>query len=280
MPELPEVETTKRGIQDHVIGQLIHGVAVHEGRLRWPVPQQLTNICVGQRVTAVSRRAKYILLHMQSHSLLIHLGMSGSLRITGAGGQASKKHDHVEFQLGNACKLVFNDPRRFGCILLSPQTTTMQHKLLRNLGPEPLSSDFHSDYLYQLARQFNSSSKRRSTPVKSFIMDQRVVVGVGNIYANEALFASGIHPTRKAGNISKMRYANLTIAIKEILSAAINLGGTTLRDFVGGDGKPGYFQQTLQVYGRGSQECMHCQKVLTEIRLNQRSTVYCSRCQR
>jgi len=280
MPELPEVETTKRGIQDHIIGQLIHGVVVHESRLRWPVSQQLAALCRGQRVSAVSRRAKYILLHLQSHSLLIHLGMSGSLRITGAGGPASKKHDHVEFQLGNACKLIFNDPRRFGCILLCPQDAIMQHKLLRNLGPEPLSSDFHSSYLYHLARQPSASSKRRSTSVKSFIMDQRVVVGVGNIYANEALFASGIHPTRKAGNISKVRYATLTAAIKEILSAAINLGGTTLRDFVGGDGKPGYFQQTLLVYGRGLQQCKRCQKMLTEIRLNQRSTVYCPRCQR
>jgi len=307
MPELPEVETTRRGIEPHLKGATISAITIYNPALRWPIPGDLASKCQGQQVTGVSRRAKYILLHLQTHSLLIHLGMSGSLRLVGQ-RELRKQHDHVDIQLSNRTRLLFNDPRRFGCMLICQQAEVLQHKLLMGLGPEPLTPAFDGNYLYRLAKNNSQHqttqptkdkplaakcpdtkrltkrkgqrSKGRVTSVKSFIMDQQVVVGVGNIYANEALFRSSIHPARRAGNISQQRYIALAKAIKHILHAAIDKGGTTLRDFVGGDGKPGYFQQTLMVYGRGGQPCHQCKHTLKEIRLAQRSTVFCPVCQR
>ena len=284
MPELPEVETTKRGIEPHITNRTISNISVFDSRLRWPVPAELITHCTGQKITAVSRRAKYILLTLQTHCMLIHLGMSGSLRMADV-STLRQKHDHLEIILSDQGRLLFNDPRRFGSIIVCQREQIDQHKLLAELGPEPLEGGFHGTYLYQRSKSMRTApaqgkSKSKTVPVKSFIMDQRIVVGVGNIYANEALFLSGIHPLRKAGRISRERYQNLAINIKNVLSAAIDMGGTTLRDFVGGDGKPGYFQQTLLVYGRGDKACLRCGHVLKEIRVNQRTTVYCQLCQK
>jgi len=271
MPELPEVETTRRGIAPHVIDQHFAEVSVRQPRLRWPVPAQLPELLKGQRVAAVSRRAKYLLFELAAGSLMIHLGMSGSLRIVTAGTQA-EAHDHVDFQFGNGAVLRYTDPRRFGSILWLHGDPS-EHALLKDLGAEPLSEEFSGVLLRTLAGQ-------RKVPVKSFIMDGHVVVGVGNIYANEALFRAGIHPKRAAGRISLSRFELLAEEIKATLSEAIASGGTTLKDFVGGDGKPGYFKQSLQVYGRAGLPCVSCGEKLKEIRLGQRSTVFCSNCQR
>lgn len=274
MPELPEVETTRRGIAPHCEQQVITEVIVRNGRLRWPVPDNLPELIEGATIAQVDRRAKYLLIRVTGTAikgtLIVHLGMSGSLRvITDASNPL--RHDHVELRLGNGIRLRFNDPRRFGCWLWSEQPDT--HRLLAGLGPEPLAPEFNGPLLYRLSRG-------KQTPVKSFIMDNHVVVGVGNIYANEALFKAGIHPRRAAGRISLSRYHRLAEAIRETLSAAILMGGTTLRDFVNSDGKPGYFAQSLLVYGRGGQPCLECGLELKEIRMNQRTTVYCGRCQR
>ena len=272
MPELPEVETIRRGIAQHIVARQIDKIKIHDNRLRWPVPIDLITFCQGQTVEAVTRRAKYILIHMQTHSMLIHLGMSGSLRIAEV-GSLRKKHDHVEILFNHHIRMLFNDPRRFGCFLVGNRDTMAQHNLLINLGPEPLTDTFDGAYLHARA-------KGRSAPVKTFIMDQATVVGVGNIYANEALFRSGIHPLRQAGKISLKRYDLLAKQIKQVLDQAITMGGTTLKDFMDSDGKPGYFQQRLSVYGRGGEPCQNCGKYLTEIKISQRTTVYCPFCQR
>ncbi|WP_150911614.1 bifunctional DNA-formamidopyrimidine glycosylase/DNA-(apurinic or apyrimidinic site) lyase [Marinobacter halotolerans] len=274
MPELPEVETTRRGIAPHCEGQVIAGIVVRDSRLRWPVPANLPDLLAGATITEVDRRAKYLLIRVTKNdlagSLIVHLGMSGSLRVI-TDDSEPLKHDHIELRLQSGIRLRFNDPRRFGCWLWSETPDT--HQLLASLGPEPLAPEFNGPMLHRLAGG-------KQTPVKSFIMDNRVVVGVGNIYANEALFKAGIHPKRAAGRISLSRYHRLTEAIRETLSAAILMGGTTLRDFVNSDGKPGYFAQSLLVYGRGGEPCRECGQLLKEIRMNQRSTVYCGRCQR
>ncbi|MDR9425677.1 MAG: bifunctional DNA-formamidopyrimidine glycosylase/DNA-(apurinic or apyrimidinic site) lyase [Marinobacter sp.] len=270
MPELPEVETTRQGIAPHCEGQIINRVVVRNGRLRWPVPDDLPAQLEGRVIRSVERRAKYLFLNLDSGTVIVHLGMSGSLRVI-TDDTPAMKHDHIELELANGRTLRFNDPRRFGCWLWAEETGS--HPLIRNLGPEPLSDDFNGAWLYRLSRG-------KQTPVKSFIMDNHVVVGAGNIYANEALFKAGIHPKRKAGRISLDRYHKLAEAIRETLSAAILMGGTTLRDFVNSDGKPGYFSQSLLVYGRRGQPCPECQTTLKEIRMNNRSTVYCPRCQR
>ncbi|MDR0779310.1 MAG: bifunctional DNA-formamidopyrimidine glycosylase/DNA-(apurinic or apyrimidinic site) lyase [Pseudomonadales bacterium] len=271
MPELPEVETTRRGIEPYITGKQVRGVTVRQRALRWPVPDDLDTKLSGVRVSAVRRRGKYLLFDTPRGHLLLHLGMSGSLRIAGP-ADAVRKHDHVDIHLAGGRSLRFHDPRRFGCLLWI-DSEPEAHPLLVELGPEPLSAAFDADYLF-------TRSRGRSAPVKQFIMDSHIVVGVGNIYANEALFAAKLAPTRKAGGISAERYAALVDEIKQVLGRAIEVGGTTLRDFVGGDGKPGYFQQALQVYGRGGEHCRVCSAVLKEIRLGQRSTVYCSRCQK
>lgn len=270
MPELPEVETTRRGIAPHCEGQTIARITVRNGRLRWPVPEDIAAHMEGHIIRTVDRRAKYLFLNLDHGTAIIHLGMSGSLRVI-TDDTTPSTHDHIDLVLNSGVILRLNDPRRFGCWLWSDSAAT--HPLIANLGPEPLSTDFSGGMLFRLSRS-------KSTPVKSFIMDGHVVVGVGNIYANEALFKAGIHPRRKAGRISLDRYHRLVEAIREILSAAILMGGTTLRDFVNSDGKPGYFAQSLLVYGRTGEPCCECATPLKEIRMNGRSTVYCTRCQR
>ena len=269
MPELPEVETTRRGVEPHVVGRTVHKICVRESRLRWPVPDNLAQVLEGQIIRAARRRAKYLLLDTDTGTLMVHLGMSGSLRIMPADAPALF-HDHIDIELDDGRCLRYHDPRRFGSFhwLLSDS-----HPLLDHLGPEPLSDAFDGDYLYRLSR-------KRKTAVKQFLMDGKVVVGVGNIYANEALFRSGIRPDRAAGRVGLERYRCLADEVKTILAGAIAQGGTTLRDFVGGDGQPGYFAQQLDVYGRGGQLCRKCSGELKEIRQNNRSSVFCPSCQR
>jgi formamidopyrimidine-DNA glycosylase len=270
MPELPEVETTRRGVEPYSSGQEIERLEVREPRLRWPVPEDLPARLAGQTITAVERRGKYLLFRVSTGTLLVHLGMSGSLRVVLSGDPVGR-HDHIDLCLGDGHRLRFNDPRRFGCFLwLDPGE---RHPLLAHLGPEPLSTEFDGTLLYR-------RSRGRRGPVKNFIMDGKVVVGVGNIYANEALFLAGIDPRRAAGRISRARYQRLADTIKQVLTYAIEQGGTTLRDFVGGDGKPGYFAQQLAVYGRGGEPCVRCGTPLREARLGQRASVYCVACQR
>ena len=268
MPELPEVETTLRGIEPHISGSVIEQLRVYNGSLRWPVTEGISEIVKGQRLRSLTRRAKYLLLHLEQGSMMVHLGMSGSLRLVDPDSER-RKHDHIEMHMSNGKCLRYHDPRRFGAWLWSPDG----HPQLNHLGPEPLTEDFNGKRLFDLSRQ-------RKIAVKPFIMDNKTVVGVGNIYASEALFRSGIRPDRSAGRISQQRYEELAGHIKDVLQAAIEQGGTTLRDFVNGNGEPGYFQQTLMVYGRGTEPCINCQKPLKEIRLGQRSSVFCAHCQR
>jgi len=270
MPELPEVETTRRGIEPYLKGQRVSRVLVRERRLRWPIPEDLDVRLSGQRIQAVERRAKYLLIRAESGTLIGHLGMSGSLRLVECGLPAGR-HEHVDIELESGLALGYTDPRRFGALLGSQ--APLHHELLARLGPEPLGEEFDGERLYQLSRG-------KQLAVKPFIMDNAVVVGVGNIYATEALFAAGIDPRRPAGSIARARYLRLGEAIKRILAQAIECGGTTLRDFVGGDGKPGYFQQELFVYGRAGEFCKSCGSTLRETRLGQRASVYCPRCQR
>ncbi len=271
MPELPEVETTRRGVAKHVCGQNIKKVTVRNAKLRQPVPKSLANQLKGQMVKRIERRGKYLLFQIDSGTMIVHLGMSGSLRLVNH-DVPLKKHDHVEWLLDNDLCLRYNDPRRFGLVLWT-KDDPLGHSLLSHLGPEPLTNDFTEDYIFQLA-------KKRKTAVKAFIMDSKVVVGVGNIYAQEALFYAGIHPQRGANKISLKRYEVLVAEIKKILAKAIKQGGTTLRDFIQADGKPGYFSQSLAVYGRGGERCKICNSILKISVIAQRTTVYCSRCQR
>lgn len=270
MPELPEVETTVRGIAPHLIRQCVKQAIVRQPQLRWPVPENLNPLLTGLTVESVSRRGKYLLFSLDTGTMIIHLGMSGSLRILPC-GRVPGKHDHIDIELSNDTVLRFNDPRRFGALLWTTQSPD-EHPLLKSLGPEPLLASFDGDYLYR-------ESRKRQSPVKSFIMDSHVVVGVGNIYANEALFMAGIHPSRHAGRISLTRYDRLVTCIKTVLQDAIDQGGTTLRNFVNESGQPGYFKQQLRVYGRTGMPCRKCLQPLEEIRINNRSTVLCKHCQ-
>ncbi len=271
MPELPEVETTRRGIQPHIEKRRVTKVILRRKNLRWPITASLCKDMPGQTIDSVSRRGKYLLLGTRKGTLLIHLGMSGSLRIVNQ-SRAPGKHDHVDIVFENKKVLRYTDPRRFGCMLWQT-TNILQHPLLISLGPEPLSEDFDVEYLFE-------KSRRRGAVIKTFIMDSKIVVGVGNIYANESLFLAGINPKRSAGKISKARYTKLVQCIKQVLQGAIDVGGTTLRDFTDSNGEPGYFSQSLQVYGRKDQPCNVCKQSLKEIRQGQRSTVYCPKCQR
>jgi formamidopyrimidine-DNA glycosylase len=271
MPELPEVETTRRGIAPHVEGKRVKAVLVRDSRLRWPIPATLAAELLGQKIESIERRAKYLLLRTKSGTLLAHLGMSGSFRIV-TPAEPVRKHDHVDIVLADDKVLRFHDPRRFGCLLWVKDDVN-EHPLLAGLGPEPLSNELTAEYLFK-------RSRKRSAPVKSFIMDQRIVVGVGNIYANEALFEAGISPRKKSGSVSRAQFDALVTEIKAVLTRSIKSGGTTLRDFVGGDGKPGYFIQQLKVYGRGGEACVTCRSKLREFRQGQRATVYCPKCQR
>jgi formamidopyrimidine-DNA glycosylase len=270
MPELPEVEITRRGIEPHLAGTRIHTLTVRQKQLRWPVPDELATRIAGAQILRVTRRAKYLLVETSHGTLIIHLGMSGSLRIADE-TLAPGKHDHIDLHFGKGKLLRYTDPRRFGAWLWSEQAID-QHPLLALLGPEPLGDDFNSDYLFK-------KSRGRKLTVKSFIMDSHIVAGVGNIYANEALFMAGIHPLRAAGRISRTRYAQLVNAIQTVLEEAICQGGTTLRDFLNSEGKPGYFQQSLNVYGKATDPCPRCSTPIREIRSGQRSTFYCPRCQ-
>jgi len=269
MPELPEVETSRRGIAPLLEGRRVIAVRVRQRRLRWPVPAEIDAL-VGQTIARVERRAKYLLLQADRGWVILHLGMSGSLRILPA-EQPPGKHDHLDMVLEDGAVLRFNDPRRFGAWLWTEQP--LDHPLLARLGPEPLSDAFDGAYL-------QAACDGRQKPIKLVLMDNHIVVGVGNIYANEALFAAGIDPRRPAGRISARRLARLVTIVKQVLSRAIEQGGTTLRDFTRTDGRPGYFAQQLQVYGRGGEPCRVCRRPLRQLRLGQRTTVFCSHCQR
>lgn len=269
MPELPEVETTRKGIEPHVCGNTISDIIVRQPKLRWPVSIELQQL-VGNSVTEVGRRGKYLLLETVGGTCLIHLGMSGSLRITDQ-SSAPEKHDHVDIIFTNGAVLRLRDPRRFGAVLWSGCGEL--HPLLIKLGPEPLTDGFTADYLFE-------KSRKRRINVKALIMDAHVVVGVGNIYANEALFAAGIDPRKAAGEVSKQSCHALVSEIKQVLQQAIEQGGTTLRDFVREDGQTGYFQVELKVYGRSGETCIACGTLLEQIRQAQRSTWFCPNCQK
>ncbi|MCW0455363.1 bifunctional DNA-formamidopyrimidine glycosylase/DNA-(apurinic or apyrimidinic site) lyase [Xanthomonas sacchari] len=270
MPELPEVETARRGLEPHLSGRRIHGVILRRPDLRWPIPPEVAERLPGQRIDGIRRRAKYLLLDTAVGSALLHLGMSGSLRVL-PGDTPPRAHDHVDISLEDGRVLRFNDPRRFGCLLWQAPGET--HPLLAELGPEPLSDAFDGDHLFRLSRG-------RTAPVKTFLMDQRIVVGVGNIYAAESLFQAGISPLREAGDVSRARYARLAEAAKAILGYAIQRGGTTLRDFISPDGAPGYFEQELSVYGREGEACKRCGRTLRHASIGQRASVWCGHCQR
>jgi formamidopyrimidine-DNA glycosylase len=271
VPELPEVETTLRGIAPHVTGHTVDAVVVRHWQLRWPVPPQLPGLLKGETIREVRRRAKYLLLEFPAGTLILHLGMSGSLRVVERDTPA-RKHDHLDVQLDTGKSLRLTDPRRFGAALWTGDSPE-QHPLLRDLGPEPLTDEFNGERLFRLSRG-------RRVAVKNFIMDSCIVVGVGNIYANEALFLSGIRPGKAAGRITRAQYDLLATQIRYVLTQAIAAGGTTLRDFIGSDGKPGYFKQQLFVYGRSGENCLQCETPLKTRRLGQRATVYCPDCQR
>lgn len=270
MPELPEVETTRRGITKHITGQTVTDVIVRQYQLRWPIPRNIKQLLKGATINSVLRRGKYLLLTTDKGTLLVHLGMSGSLRITDP-STLPEKHDHFELVFSSGVCLRLRDPRRFGAVLWT-KGDPGQHKLLVNLGPEPLTDDFTTDYL------FNKTRKRKQA-IKQFIMDSHVVVGVGNIYASEALFLAGIRPGMAAGRVTRARAGLLVDAVKQVLQAAIKQGGTTLRDFTASDGQPGYFKQQLNVYGRGGEPCLRCGTAIRLIRQGQRASYYCPVCQ-
>jgi formamidopyrimidine-DNA glycosylase len=270
MPELPEVETTRRGIAPYVERQKVTAVRLYDRRLRWPVPEDLPHRLIGRVVDRVERRSKYLLFRLGMDTLLIHLGMTGSLRVY-KDAPAKRIHDHLDLEFGNGVVLRYHDPRRFGAVLWSPGVAL--HPLLVGLGPEPLGADFDSDHLFRATR-------KRRTAIKLALMDNRVVVGVGNIYANESLFRAGIRPTRAANRISGQRLRRLREAVRETLSDAIAKGGSTLRDYVDGDGAAGYFQMHCFVYGREGRPCRVCGTVIRSVRLGGRATNFCPECQR
>lgn len=275
MPELPEVETTRRGIAPHLLGRSIANVIIRNPRLRWPIPGNLSELLAGLTIHAVTRRAKYLLLDCGAGTLIFHLGMSGSLRILPYSVMQSiespLKHDHFDLILSDQTVLRLRDPRRFGAVLWHTGDI-LQHPLLMNLGPEPLTADFNAQQLFEKTRECRAS-------IKQMLMNGHVVVGIGNIYANEALFLAGINPKIAAGRIGMTRYEKLVQAVKQILQLAIEAGGSSLRDFVNSDGNPGYFQQQYWVYGRGGECCKKCDHEIKQIRQCQRSSFYCPRCQ-
>jgi formamidopyrimidine-DNA glycosylase len=269
MPELPEVETSRRGIEPWLVDQTIVGVQIRERRLRWPISRDIDDRLPGQTVTSVGRRAKYLLINTTGGTAILHLGMSGSVFIIDRDTPAGI-HDHIDIDLESGHALRLRDPRRFGSLHWSDDVAN--HWLLKNLGPEPLGDDFDGRYLFE-------KSRGRRVAVKQFIMNANIVVGVGNIYASESLFRAGINPKRAAGRISLLRYERLAVAIREVLQESIRAGGTTLRDFYGGDGEAGYFAQELQVYDRKDEPCLRCDRPVTAIVQGQRATYYCKRCQ-
>jgi formamidopyrimidine-DNA glycosylase len=270
MPELPEVETTCRGIEPHVTGRVITRFSVHEPRLRWRVDPELAKWAEGQRIRAVHRRAKYILVELERGHLLVHLGMSGSLRVLPV-RTARETHDHFDLEMDSGWLVRFNDPRRFGS-LMHLTGDPVDHPLLRHLAPEPLDDGFDADYLFKVTR-------KRSVAIKLAIMNSQLVVGVGNIYASESLFRAGIRPGRAAKSLTRAECASLVKAIKTVLGAAIRAGGTTLRDYVGASGEPGYFRQKLFVYERAGEPCRKCATPIRHRVQGQRSTYFCPSCQ-
>nr|WP_314900760.1 bifunctional DNA-formamidopyrimidine glycosylase/DNA-(apurinic or apyrimidinic site) lyase [uncultured Deefgea sp.] len=270
MPELPEVETTRRGIHDHLLNTTVSELIIRNGRLRWPVPSDLPELLRGKTIYSIARRAKYLLLGFEHGTLIIHLGMSGSLRVLTEAFPA-EKHDHIDLILSNGKRLRYHDPRRFGSWLWC-DTPSNQHPLLKALGPEPLSSDFDAAYLFAKLRA-------RKTAIKQLIMDNAMVVGVGNIYASESLFRARIAPTRSGNSLSLPEVTLLVIAIKETLHEAIAAGGSTLKDYVDSDGREGYFMINSYVYGRAEQPCRLCGTTIKTIRQGQRATFFCTQCQ-
>jgi formamidopyrimidine-DNA glycosylase len=271
MPELPEVETTRRGLAPHVEGHKVTAVRVYDHRLRWPVPPDLGKRLVGHKIDRVERRSKYLLFRVGPSTLIVHLGMTGSLRVYKRVPER-RPHDHLDFEFDSGMTLRYHDPRRFGAVLWA-ETKAADHPLLSNLGPEPLTAAFNADHLF-------AATRNRRTGIKQVIMDSQVVVGVGNIYANEALFHAGIRPTRSANRISRQRLAKLVDAIRETLTDAIAKGGSTLRDYVDSNGQPGDFQLGYHVYGRSGVACRICATPITTVRTGGRATFYCARCQR
>jgi len=269
LPELPEVETSRRGIAPWIVDRKITAVTIRDRRLRWPVPRGLEARLVGRSIDSVGRRAKYLLINTDAGTAILHLGMTGSVFIVDRGTPAGI-HDHFDIDFDSGKALRFRDPRRFGSLFFSKRP--LEHPLLANLGPEPLGDDFDGDYLWR-------RSRNRRVSVKQFIMNAGIVVGVGNIYASESLFLAGINPKRAAGRISRQRYAALAEAIRDVLARSIEAGGTTLRDFYGGDGKPGYFRHKLEVYDRAGEHCRQCDTVIRSIVQGQRTTYYCKTCQ-
>jgi formamidopyrimidine-DNA glycosylase len=270
MPELPEVETTLRGLAPHLLGRRVIAVAIRHPQLRWPVPTALSGLLKEKSIRGLRRRAKYLLLEFEHGTLILHLGMSGSLRILPV-HTAPQTHDHFDLVLDSGMLMRLRDPRRFGAVLWHAGDVA-QHPLLAALGPEPLDNEFDANYLYRITR-------KRSAAIKQVIMDSHVVVGVGNIYANEALFRAGIRPQLSAGKLSHARCARLVEEIRATLKAAIKLGGSTLRDFTNSAGEPGYFQQHYFVYGRAGEPCTRCGSIIRQIRQGQRSSFYCPHCQ-
>jgi len=270
MPELPEVEITCRSIIPYALSQQFTKVIVRRRQLRWPICVNLAQILENQIIEKISRRGKYILFTCTKGTLIVHLGMSGKLSVV-LSDVLAKKHDHVDFILNNGYVIRYTDPRRFGSVIWTTEDPN-QHKLLSHLGVEPLTKDFSGQFLF-------SAASKKKTPIKSMLMDASIVVGIGNIYANEALFTAGIIPNRAANTIDLEEYTTLAKHIKQILKKAIIKGGTTLKDFFNVEGKPGYFSQNLMVYGRAGEFCYKCHTILKEIRLNQRTTVFCPKCQ-
>ena len=271
MPELPEVETTRRGVEPYVVGHRIIELAVHEPRLRWPVNADVAASVGGQKVLRAGRRAKYLLFELESGAtLLLHLGMSGSLRVLPS-ATPLQLHDHVDIHLDSGQSLRFNDPRRFGSLIYITDDAH-KHPLLRKLAPEPLEADFDAAYLWRVTR-------RRRVAIKQLIMNSQLVVGVGNIYASEALFRARIRPRRQARGLKHREVVKLVKAIKTVLAMAVRVGGTTLRDYVGADGNPGHFRQRLFVYERAGEDCRICGTRVRHVTQGQRSTYYCSQCQ-
>jgi formamidopyrimidine-DNA glycosylase len=271
MPELPEVETARRGITPHLKGHRVDAVVVRDRRLRWPVPPSLVKDLPGQRIEEVARRGKYLLLKTRAGTALLHLGMSGSLRILPK-DTPPQKHDHVDIVMDSGQALRLRDPRRFGALLWT-RADPAKHALLKDLGPEPLEDGFDGEYLFE-------QSRGRKAAVKLFIMDSHVVVGVGNIYASESLFLARVRPERAAGRVTRKEYAALAKGIKQVLTASIKAGGTTLRDFAREDGEPGYFSQRLRVYDRAGEKCYRCGGIIKTKVTGQRSTYYCPDCQK
>jgi formamidopyrimidine-DNA glycosylase len=269
MPELPEVETIKRGLASQLIGLTIDSIIIRKEQLRWPIPADLNNKLCQQTVIQLMRRGKYLLFQLTNGTLVIHLGMSGSLHLQST-QHAPRDHDHVDFLFTTGLCLRYHDPRRFGAILWSE--AQKEHPLLQSMGVEPLDEHFTGNYLKTLAL-------KRHAPIKSLLMNSKVIAGIGNIYAAEALFLASIHPLKPASQLSMKQYDVLVAAIKTVLQRAIAAGGTTLKDYVNSEGKPGYFSLQLEVYGRGNQPCKRCQQPLQTLQLAQRSTVYCAHCQ-